>query len=259
MLEGPPVITAIVSPGYAPLEQYAGDGNQGPWSDIYALACVMYRAVTNENPPDAVTRMKGEETVARKLAAARERYSERFVKAVELGMTVDEKQRPQSLAAWREAFAEPAPAAAPIPALAATGVPRSTVGDSSLQAARRASGLPSNRRTNAFGRPLPQEEDTGGAGKWLLAAVIGLALIAGYLLTKRSSPAPVTTTFLPSKRFIGPTPLGLRAILDLPSDQPSLGAENPDDSASVPPSTPSATPLMASASSEARNRMVRAT
>ena len=56
----PKNLTAIVSPGYAPLEQYSGDGNQGPWSDIYGLACVLFRAVTGEHPPDAVRRLKSD-------------------------------------------------------------------------------------------------------------------------------------------------------------------------------------------------------
>ena len=96
-------LTAIVSPGYAPLEQYAGDGNQGPWSDIYALSGVMFRAVTSENPPDAVRRMKSDEVPA-KLTAARARYGDNFLKAIEWGLALDEKMRPQSVATWRELF-----------------------------------------------------------------------------------------------------------------------------------------------------------
>jgi len=96
-------LTAIVSPGYAPLEQYSADGNQGPWSDIYALSGVVYRAVTGENPPDVVKRMKAD-SVPAALAAARTRFSERFLKAVEWGMMLDEKMRPQSVAEWRELF-----------------------------------------------------------------------------------------------------------------------------------------------------------
>lgn len=96
-------MTAVLTPGYAPLEQYMKDGNQGPWSDIYALAGVMYRAATGQNPPDAVTRMKND-AVPTVLASARPRYSERFLNAVDWGMVIGEKMRPQSVAVWREMF-----------------------------------------------------------------------------------------------------------------------------------------------------------
>ena len=96
-------LTSIVSPGYAPLEQYSGDGNQGPWSDIYALSGVLYRAVTGENPPDAVKRLKSDGVPA-SLTAVRTRYDERFLKAIEWGLKVEERLRPQNVAEWRELF-----------------------------------------------------------------------------------------------------------------------------------------------------------
>ena len=96
-------LTAIVSPGYAPLEQYATDGNQGPWSDIYALSGVLYRAVTGENPPDAVKRMR-QDSVPASLAVARARYDERFLRAIEWGMQVEEGVRPKSVPEWRDLF-----------------------------------------------------------------------------------------------------------------------------------------------------------
>ncbi|OQW93073.1 MAG: hypothetical protein BWK79_13070, partial [Beggiatoa sp. IS2] len=50
-------ITSIVSPGYAPLEQYDNDiGEHGPWTDIYALGAVMYCAIAGEAPPASTRR-----------------------------------------------------------------------------------------------------------------------------------------------------------------------------------------------------------
>jgi len=91
--------TAVVTPGYAPLEQYTADGRQGAWSDIYALSGVFCRAVTQHSPPDAVSRLR-RDIVPQMLAAARGRYSEALLEALNWGLAMDEHRRPQSVAEW---------------------------------------------------------------------------------------------------------------------------------------------------------------
>ena len=66
-------LTTIVSPGYAPFEQYTTSKQQGPWSDIYSLGGVLYLLVSGENPPNAITRMKGD-TLSERLAPSRQHY-----------------------------------------------------------------------------------------------------------------------------------------------------------------------------------------
>jgi len=105
-------MTSILTPGYAPLEQYSKDGNQGPWTDIYSLAAVMYRGVIGDNPPDVVTRMT-EDIVMPSLIAARGRFTTRFLHSINRGMEIDEKKRPQTVPEWKamftgEAFTVPA-------------------------------------------------------------------------------------------------------------------------------------------------------
>jgi class 3 adenylate cyclase len=93
-------LTTLITPGYAPFEQYTSKSEQGPWSDIYALGGVLFFAVTGENPPDALTRMKTD-TVADSLARAHERYSGEFLDAIAWALQPDEKKRPQSIGEWR--------------------------------------------------------------------------------------------------------------------------------------------------------------
>jgi hypothetical protein len=93
-------LTSILTPGYAPLEQYSGEGKQGPWTDLYAMGGVLYRAVADKNPPDAVSRIRGD-SLGAGLAAARGKYSEGFLKAIEWALALDEKLRPQSVAQWK--------------------------------------------------------------------------------------------------------------------------------------------------------------
>jgi serine/threonine protein kinase len=108
-------LTAVLTPGFAPLEQYSGEGKQGPWTDLYAMGGVLYRAVTDRNPPDAVARIRGD-TVGTGLAMAKAKYSAGFLRAIEWAMTLDERQRPQTIDDWKAAlFAGlgPSPIASP--------------------------------------------------------------------------------------------------------------------------------------------------
>lgn len=50
-----------LKPGFAPLEQYSKNGKQGPYTDVYALACTYYYALTGLMIPAAVDRLDGKE------------------------------------------------------------------------------------------------------------------------------------------------------------------------------------------------------
>jgi len=50
-------IAQVCSDGYSPPEQYDFRGEQGAYSDIYALGCIAYRCLTGERPPFAVDRL----------------------------------------------------------------------------------------------------------------------------------------------------------------------------------------------------------
>ena len=93
-------VTSIITPGYAPIEQYSSRGDQGPWTDIYALGGVCYRALTGEVPDDATDRMRDDPlipVVERCVGQA----SAGFLSAIDWALAVDEGDRPQSIAAWR--------------------------------------------------------------------------------------------------------------------------------------------------------------
>jgi hypothetical protein len=146
-------LTAVLTPGYAPLEQYSSDGHQGPWSDIYAMAGVIYRALVDDNPPDAVSRTKAD-TLPGKLARARGRVSEPFLEAVEWALALDEKERPQSVQEWQQALQGRMPA------------PSTT--RAALQSAPTVISAP----------PAPEVQPARGRSGWRWAGAAAVALIA---------------------------------------------------------------------------------
>ena len=51
--------TRLVTPGYAPLEQYGNSGRFGPYTDIYALGATLLHALSGQMPPPATDLMLG--------------------------------------------------------------------------------------------------------------------------------------------------------------------------------------------------------
>jgi serine/threonine protein kinase len=97
-------LTAVVSPGYAPFEQYHSQGKQGPWSDVYAFAGVLYWMVTGRMPHEAPARVRTDNMVSAVEAGDRERFRTEFLAAIDWALSPHEDQRPQTIAEWREAL-----------------------------------------------------------------------------------------------------------------------------------------------------------
>ncbi len=100
-------LTMIVTPGYAPFEQYQSDGTQqGAWTDIYATGAVLYRFVSGKILPEATERvsamMRGKPdplVAAVKVAAGQ--YSQQLLEAIDWALAINEQERPQNIRAWR--------------------------------------------------------------------------------------------------------------------------------------------------------------
>ena len=112
-------LTAVASAGYSPPEQYESEGEQGPWTDIYALSALCYRAISGEAPVEAPRRQsrlaRGQPDPLPRLSdTSADGYSASLLEAVDWGLRVIETERPQSLDAWT-AHIEGAGSAGPAP------------------------------------------------------------------------------------------------------------------------------------------------
>ncbi len=151
---------AILTPGYAPIEQYLGD-HQGPWTDLYALAATLYWMVSGQRPREAPDRQAAPQADVSAEAAGTGRYSAAFLRAIDWALQPRPEDRPQSVEEFRRAlFAAHAASLGLQEALAAGG-----------DATR-----PQDRKRERIGRRLWHP------GAWPLALKMSLALVFAALV-----------------------------------------------------------------------------
>ena len=88
-------LSVMLKPGYAPEEQYRTKGQQGPWTDIYALCATIYKCITGITPDEASQRVFEDEV--KMPSALGVKISPEMEKAIMKGMSVYHKDRYQSI------------------------------------------------------------------------------------------------------------------------------------------------------------------
>jgi serine/threonine protein kinase len=193
-------LTVILKPGYAPIEQYAEVASlkQGPWTDIYALAAVVYFAIVGRTPPPSVGRMMSDSYVPLATHAAG-RYSPAFLQAIDHALAVRPEERPQSVQAFAAeldlaliaqggAHDEPIASASP-PAATPAASDGMTARDASDAATRQnrnpssAAGKASSEAGTAL-RTTNRHSAAIGVGA---AALVGLAALGGWYAMRPST------------------------------------------------------------------------
>jgi hypothetical protein len=183
-------LTAMVSPGFAPFEQYAGKGDrQGPWTDIYGLGATAYRAAVGRAPADAMDRSEALLRTSRDIFVGAAEispagYSSGLLRAIDHALAFRVEDRPAAVANWRGELegagsAEEATVVLdPQPATESPATLKITI--------------------NADAVPEPPPRKGGRRGRWLaiLAAMLLLFLVLVAIGKRReeqpqSVPAPV--------------------------------------------------------------------
>jgi hypothetical protein len=212
-------LTVILKPGFAPIEQYAQGTltRQGPWTDLYALCALLYRALTGRTPVASVVRVMHDEHEPA-VSAARGLCSPAFLRAIDAGMALQPQQRPQSVAAWR-ALLE-----AEVPTISVVAPPVRPADDL----------LPTVLPTAPAVPQPPQQQQRRASSRWptvtaALAALSAIGAGAWYAAQPSRSPSP-------------PSPAAPAAVQAPVAAEPSPPAAAP---AVAPPAeaTPAAPPF----------------
>jgi serine/threonine protein kinase len=231
-------LTSILTPQYAPIEQYAMDGKQGPWTDIYATAAVLHHAVSGFAPPEAVSRV-GTDPYRPLVATHADRFDSSMLSAIDRGLAFAPEQRPQSIAEWRSLFGSSLPRVEDAP----TQRMMSEQASPQLSPGPRLGGASRPRSEEAYAE-TPVSRRKGFARRRLPIVLLVLAAVATWkyapqirerilgapgVETQASLPSPVPIDVPAQSSQAAPTPASASPATSTPA--PARAVTAPDISA----------------------------
>ncbi|RPH63922.1 MAG: serine/threonine protein kinase [Burkholderiales bacterium] len=228
-------LTVMLKPGYAPIEQYADDPacRQGPWTDIYALAAVMYFAVTGRMPQASASRVM-HDSLPPLGSLQPPGYELGFLEAIDRGLSIRPERRPRSIAEFRSLLYGRA-------ASSGTGSDgtRSTPG----------SGAPAGETRSALGesgRRIPTLLLATVAVAALSAGVVWLGSSADADSVPAQPPVAAKRPVIP-QRTVAPSHTPAPPNPPAPSNTPAPATKPPPVPDAVAPQPPVATPARTAA------------
>jgi len=228
-------LTSVLTPQYAPIEQYALDGKQGPWTDIYSAAAVLHHAIAGVPPPEAAARVGADPYRPLAITQA-DRFDPAFLSAIDRALAFAPEQRPQTVEAWRSLFG---------PSLsAADNTPTQRIGPAPPSAEARSGATP---RLGGARRgeevvpppPSPARPARGSAKSLVLVAVVVIAAAAiGWM---KFGPGATSSASVASPSTAAATPTPITTSGTPPTASPSSRPAAPPR-APVPPTAASTQP-----------------
>jgi formylglycine-generating enzyme required for sulfatase activity len=155
--------TAMLTPGYAPIEQYSTRAQRGPYTDIYALGATMYYLLTGEKPIPATDRVAEDLIPPHQINLD---ISTQVSSAVMLAMELKSENRFQTVSDMREAV-------------------------KTLQAREERESIKEEKRQEKDPEKqekVPEIKEESKSGKALIYLVlVGIVVLGGYLYLNRGS------------------------------------------------------------------------
>lgn len=172
-------VTTILTPGFAPIEQYSMKGSFSPALDLYSLSACLYQAITGELPAEASDRLDPKKGDPQPRLANDSRYTRRypqhFLAAVDKGLSIHAHDRFQSAFEMQAALNGSSPAA-PSAQAAAPAAPKTQIVPPPQKPAKQQT----FRQPEKTATPAPQQNRSGCFGWLFKLAVLGALAGGGY-------------------------------------------------------------------------------
>ncbi len=101
-----PKLYPMYTPGFAPPELYAKNGNLGPWTDIYSIGASMFACMVGA-PPQPADQRKAHDKMDDHFRKLESIYSRELIQVIRWCLRIDPLERPQSVFALQKALREP--------------------------------------------------------------------------------------------------------------------------------------------------------